>query len=69
MTFDLFESGHNCVGKYADLTNLQEDYKMALYYWLRYLDIGKSQHADVDICNKTIEELQNELQKHYADSQ
>lgn len=67
VTFDLFEAGHNCVGKYADLSGVQDYYKTALYFWLRYLDSGRCQHADVDISTKTVEELIDEIQKQYEE--
>lgn len=44
--FEEYGAYNNYVGKYANLSDLKEDYMMCLQGWLFYLQIGKAVYMD-----------------------
>ena len=53
------------VGKYADLTDLNDEYTMCLQGWLLYLKSGRTTYMDYVHKNDDIEKLLEEIEKFY----
>ena len=69
VVFESSPAGGNHVGKYADFSDIDREYHMALSYWLCYLKTGKTQFANIDIDQNTTEELIGEIKSIMGDDQ
>lgn len=63
--FEEFCAYNNYVGKYADLSDLSEEYLMCLQGWLIHLKTGKSVYMDYVHDNKDIEKITEEIKTFY----
>lgn len=63
--FEEFCAYNNYVGKYADLSDLSEEYLMCLQGWLIHLKTGKSVYIDYVHDNKDIEKITEEIKTFY----
>lgn len=63
--FEEFCAYNNYVGKYADLSDLSEEYLMCLQGWLIHLKTGKSVYMDYVHDNKDIEKTTEEIKIFY----
>ena len=63
--FEEYCAYNNYVGKYADLTDLNDEYTMCLQGWLSYLKSGRTIYMDYVHKNDDIEKLLEEIGKFY----
>lgn len=63
--FEEFCAYNNYVGKYADLSDLSEEYLMCLQGWLIHLKTGKTVYMDYVHDNKDIEKIIEEIKAFY----
>lgn len=63
--FEEYCAYNNYVGKYADLTDLNDEYTMCLQGWLLYLKSGRTTYMDYVHKNDDIEKLLEEIEKFY----
>ena len=63
--FEQWDAGNRYVGKYADLSLLNDIYLAALDGWLNYLKTGRGQYIDYYYKELNEEELIKEIKKYY----
>ena len=63
--FEEYCAYNNYVGKYANLTDLNDEYIMCLQGWLLYLESGKTVYMDYKHKENNIEKLIEEIRKFY----
>ena len=62
---ELWHCGNKYVGKYSDLSTLEDDYISSLQGWLMFLETGKRQYMDFVYENNNEDELLSEIKKYY----
>ncbi|MBZ4670677.1 MAG: protein kinase [Oscillospiraceae bacterium] len=60
-----WDAGNVYVGKYSELSTLDDNYISSLQGWLSYLKTGRNQYIDYIYNNQDEEELLNEIRKYY----
>jgi len=60
-----WDAGNVYVGKYSELSTLDDNYISLLQGWLSYLKTGRNQYIDYIYNNQDEEELLNEIRKYY----
>lgn len=63
--FEEYCAYNNYVGKYADLSDLRDEYTMCLQGWLQYLETGKTVYMDYLHNNSDNKKLLEEIRKFY----
>lgn len=60
-----WHAGNNFVGKYSNLSTLNDEYLLSLQGWLLYLQTGKKQYMDYIHDNRDEEELIKKIREYY----